>query len=287
MEWLNRLNSAIRYIETNLLEEVDIQQAAREAASSSFHFQKMFLCVAGVTVAEYIRRRRLTLAAQELALGGMKVIDAALKYGYESPEAFTKAFSRLHGVTPSKIRRGGIQLVAYPRISFTLSIKGDVGMNYRIIEKGPIKLAYTGRRFRTVNCENLKGIPLFWDECGRNGTCEALCKLTSKPMLGICMNDYDKDMESFVYAVGVEVDHDNTGDFAVLEVPAATWAVFDSVGPLPGAIQDVTARIYSEWFPATGYEHDTLPEFEVYLEGDTKSTSYRCEIWIPVKKLKA
>ncbi len=285
MEWLNRLNRAIDYIEGNLLSEVKVNVAAREAASSVFHFQRSFMILTGVTVSEYVRRRRLTLAAQELATtNGIKVIDVALKYGYETPESFTKAFSKLHGLPPSQVKQKGVNLKAFPRITFTLSIKGVVGMNYRIIEKGSFKMVGKSLKVSSADGENLRAIPAFWTQCNNDGSSEKICGINpSKPMLGVCMNDFDKEMNTFTYLIAVESEDKDTQGLEIHEVPASTWAVFESVGPMPTAIQDVWKRIYSEWFPATGYEHAGLPELEVYYEGDTSSENYSCEVWIPVK----
>jgi AraC family transcriptional regulator len=289
MEWLMRLNRAIQYIEGNLTSEVNVNVAAREAASSVFHFQRSFMMLTGVTVAEYVRRRRLTLAAQELASSdGIKVIDVALKYGYETPESFTKAFSRLHGLPPSQVKQKGVSLKAYPPITFTLSIKGAVSMNYRIVEREGFKLAGKSLKVTTVDGENFKAIPSFWTQCNKDGTSHKICGVNpEKPMLGVCMNDYDKDMKNFTYVIAAEADGKDAQGLEIFDVPASTWAVFESRGPMPTAIQEVWNRIYQEWFPATGYEHAGLPELEVYPEGDTSSKDYYCEVWIPVKKNKA
>lgn len=285
MEWLNRLNRAIDYIEKNLLSEVNVNVAAREAASSVFHFQRSFMMLTGVTVYEYVRRRRLTLAAQELALtDGIKVIDVALKYGYETPEAFTKAFSRLHGLPPSQVKQKGVNLKAFPRITFTLSIKGVVAMNYRIVERDSFKLAGKSLKVSCTEGENFRAIPAFWNQCNNDGTSEKICAINPhKPMLGVCMNDFNKEMNTFTYLIAVDPEGKEVQGFETHEVPASAWAVFESRGSMPTAIQDVWNRIYSEWFPATGYEHAGLPEIEVYYEGDTCSKDYFCEVWIPIK----
>ncbi len=285
MEWLNRLNQAIDYIEANLMSEVDIHAVARVAASSTFHFHRSFMMLTGVSVAEYVRRRRLTLAAQELASSeGLKIIDVALKYGYETPESFTKAFTRLHGLPPSQVRGRGVKLKAYPRITFSISIKGDASMNYRIVEKDGFKAIGKSILVSTVNGQNFKKIPEFWSECNEDGT---VCKIggsnPSKPLLGICMNDFDNEMKTFTYVIGIEKGEDIPEGLDVYEIPATTWAVFESIGPMPHSIQKVWERIYSEWFPSTGYEHAGLPEMEVYPRGDGSSEDYVCEVWIPVK----
>lgn len=120
MDWFERMNGAMSYIEDHLASEIDYEEAARIACCSSYHFQRMFSFITDVTLSEYIRRRRLTLAAFELQKGSGRVIDVALKYGYDSPNSFTRAFQSLHGVTPSLARDEGVQLKAYPRMSFQL-----------------------------------------------------------------------------------------------------------------------------------------------------------------------
>jgi AraC family transcriptional regulator len=239
----------------------------------------------GITVAEYVRKRRLTLAAQELATSGIKVIDAALKYGYQTPEAFTKAFQKVHGISPSEVRELGKSLKAYPRISFQIQIKGEEAMNYRIVDKEAFKVVGVSKGVTTVDGKNLEIIPGFWDECYDKGICKRLSDMAgSMGMLGICMDfEYEKDM--FNYVIAVEKQGTAVPEGLVeKEIPAATWAIFESVGPMPDSIQKVWSRIFSEWFPATGYEHADAPEMEVYPAGDASRDDYKCEVWIPVVK---
>ncbi|MBN1066938.1 AraC family transcriptional regulator, partial [Clostridium botulinum] len=117
MDWLDSMNKAVEYIEDNIIEKLDIEKVAKIALSSPFHFQRMYHVITGVTIAEYVRRRRLTLAAQDI-ISGEKIINVAYKYGYETPEAFTKAFRRMHGMSPSAAREPGANLKAYPKLSF-------------------------------------------------------------------------------------------------------------------------------------------------------------------------
>lgn len=135
MDWLDRMNSAMEYIETNLADNISYDKIAQIACCSTYHFQRMFPFITGVSLSEYIRRRRLTLAAFELQTTDVKVIDVAMKYGYDSPEAFSRAFKNLHGIIPISVRDKGVSLKAYPRMSFHISIKGDIEMNYRIEQK--------------------------------------------------------------------------------------------------------------------------------------------------------
>jgi AraC family transcriptional regulator len=293
MEWPEIMNAAVDYIEANMAGDIDIEKAARIACCSSFHFRRMFYAFAGVTAAEYVRQRRMTLAARELSSEKTKVIDAAVKYGYDSPDAFTRAFRNVHGITPMAARGPGVMLAAYPRISFITNIKGGNIMDYSIIEKPAFDIVAKARKFTTLQGENFIKIPQFWDEMmqSENGF-KALTKLTQDKTgavtgagsLGICMMDEVND--KFTYAIGVEKPAAKAAPagFEVIHMPTATWAIFESVGPMPKAIQTVTVKIFKEWFPSTGYEHAPIPELEVYLPGNPDNQDYRCQVWIPIIK---
>ncbi|WML43793.1 AraC family transcriptional regulator [Neobacillus sp. PS3-40] len=285
MDWLNAMNDAVEYLEANITEKLDIEKVAKIALSSTFHFQRMYYMLTGVTVAEYVRRRRLTLAAQDI-LSGEKIIDVAYRYGYETPEAFTKAFKKMHGISPSVSRKPGTNLMAYPKLSFHISIKGDKNMNYKIIEKGSFSVVGKQTRISAVDGENFKQVPKFWDDCMNDGSYEWLRSKASKlGVMGVSMDLQNFNNGFFTYLMGIEKIKDTLPKgYTSVTIPAATWAVFESAGPLPGAIGDITRRIFAEWFPATGYQHDCAPELEVFLEGDIYSSDYKCEVWIPVKK---
>jgi AraC family transcriptional regulator len=285
VEWFDRLTNSIDYIEKHMDDKLDVDKAAEIAFTSKFHFQRMFHMTTGVTVADYVRKRRLTLAAQELATSDAKVIDVALKYGYQTPEAFNKAFKKIHGVSPSEARDLGISLKAYPRISFQIKIKGEKAMNYKVVEKEAFSVVGVSKRVTTCDSKNFEVIPKFWEESYSKGVVEQLQKKVGNlGLLGITM-DFDHVKEEITYVIGVEKPQTPVaGDFIEREIPASTWAVFESNGPLPGAIHEVWERIFSEWFPAAGYEHAGGPELEVYPEGDTCDSNYKCEVWIPIIK---
>ncbi|MCW3061123.1 MAG: AraC family transcriptional regulator [Capsulimonas sp.] len=282
---------ALEYLEAHLDGECDVSEAARVTCSSTFHFQRMFFMLTGVTVAEYVRKRRLSLAAQELAASNIKVIDAALKYGYETPEAFCKAFRKAHGLTPSAARRSGARLKVFPRLSFQISLKGDQEMDYRIVEKPGFKVIGKALRVSTKDGENMKVIPKFWNQTMQDGDVGRLGMLASPSgvvgdaILGVC-TEFQSDQQEFTYLIAVEKgEAPPPEDFVEKEIPAATWAVFDSVGGLPDAIQKVWGRIFSEFFPSTGFEHaEGGPELEVYPGGDVAADDYKCEVWVPVVK---
>ena len=209
LQTLLLMMGALDYVESNMDGEIDMAEAASIACASPFHFQRLFHMLTGITLVEYIRKRRLTLAAQELASTRVKVIDVALKYGYDTPEAFCKAFRRAHGITPREARKSESRLKAVPRLSFQVSLKGDQEMDYRIVEKPAFKVAGKGLRVSTKDGENLRTIPAYWQESNSNGTVEKLAKSVTRggvadgAMLGICA-DFKHDIQEFTYIIGIE-----------------------------------------------------------------------------------
>lgn len=281
MDWLKRMEAALALMESRMTEGVTIEEIAAAACFSPFHFQRAFHFITGMTVAEYMRNRRLTLAAQELVMSDIKVVDVALKYGYDTPESFTKAFRRLHGTTPTEARRSGTVLKAFPPITFQLSLKGDTPMDYRMVDRESFTVVGKGLRTSAKVGQNLRDIPEFWERSMKDGTTDQVAALApDKPMLGVC-TDFTLGSDEFLYLIAVEAPADKADAAAGLvarDIPANTWAVFTS------SMQDIQPtwqRIFQEWFPATGYEHAHGPELEVYVE---EGGTMKCEIWIPVVK---
>lgn len=285
MDWLTRMNAALDLMEQRMEGRLDIEEIAQAAYVSPFHFQRMFGMLTGMTVAEYVRRRKLTRAAQELTSPSSRVIDVALKYGYDSPESFAKAFRKIHGVAPSEARTPGVRLKAYPRISFHLSLKGDKDMEYRIEEKAAFTVVGKSISCSCENGENQRQIPRFWAECHQDGTVEKLSTNGSGgTLLGIIM-EMQPDQEAFTYMIAsAGAMPEQAEGLTARTIPAATWVVFTAVGPVPEALQNVFCRVFQEWFPSTGYEVAPGPELEVYLPGDLRAEDYRCEVWIPIVK---
>lgn len=294
MDWLDRMNGAISYIEENLSEEVDYDTAARIACCSVYHFQRMFSFITDISLSEYIRRRRLTLAAFELQNSDVRIIDLAVKYGYDSPVSFSRAFQKLHGVTPTSARETGAQLKAYPRISFHISIKGDAEMNYRIEEKQVFSVFGIEEVFTTENGENLKALPGFWLRAINDGMLDRILKASGlkcdssskgiKPVNAV-MGYRDTGGSTFPYMICAFAPESGVPEgFASAEIPAATWAVFTTEehteDKTTEVIQALWKRIYSEWFPTAGYRQIPGAEFEMY--GVAESGKAYCEIWIPV-----
>lgn len=283
------LNNAIEYVEKNLDSTLDIDEIAKTAYSSRYHFQRMFHAVTGFTLTEYIRNRRLTLAAEEVAATDSKLIDIALKYGYESPDAFTKAFKRLHGITPSALKKSNVKIKAFPKLSFQISIKGECEMIYRIVEKDAFKVFGVEFETTTLNGACYKEIPEFCDKIWEDGTHYKINKIlgySEKHMLHGIHYDFKED-GSRRYMMGWEVpEKDIPQEYKTLDIAPCTWAVFEGKGSMPEgiAIQDVWRRIYSEWFPSSGFEQVEGPCIEKYFWDDNQYVDYTCEVWIPVKR---
>lgn len=289
MDSLISMNHAMEYLEEHLTEDIDYGKISQMAQCSEYHFKRMFSFLAGVSLSEYIRRRRLTLAALDLKDKNMKIIDAAVKYGYNSADAFSRAFYHMHGVLPSEARNENAQLKAYPRMTFQLSIKGGCEMNYRIIEKEPFRLVGFMKRvpviFEGVNPEILKMTELLTPESVRK--LKAISNIEPAGIISASANFSDGRMEGkgeLDHYIGVATSNEQADGFEVLEIDSGTWAVFESVGPFPETLQNVWGRIYSEWFPSSGYEASEGPEILWNESPDTLNPNYRSEIWIPVRK---
>ncbi len=168
MDWLERMNNALEYIENHLDEEIDYKEIAKKAYCSEYHFSRMFSSIAGISLSEYIRRRRLTLAAFEIQKSDIRIIDVAVKYGYVSADSFARAFQKTHGIKPSDARINGVQLKAFPRISFQISIKGDTEMEYRI-ENLDYELRIIGKSKPVKTSRAFKTIPTLWNNAKKDG----------------------------------------------------------------------------------------------------------------------
>ena len=268
-----RIQRAIGYIEEHITEDMRIEDIAACAYVSPFHFQRMFGVLCGYSVGEYIRSRRLTIAAEELCTTDVRIIDVALKYGYDSHESFTRAFTKFHGISPSLAREKGASLKSFGRLRIKLALEGGSMMEYRIVEKAAFTVMGLAKRFNadTANAD----IPAFWDEF-LAGSLHG--EMTG--MFGVCLGS-GRDFE-YMIADNYNPGQDVPEGCITHTVPAGTWAVFPVKGPIPEALQAVNEAVWSDWLPnsrsfklAGDYDIEWYPS----LSGDY------CEIWLPVERV--
>ncbi|MCI8513789.1 MAG: AraC family transcriptional regulator [Lachnospiraceae bacterium] len=280
MEWAERLNDAIGYIEEHLTEEMDYERLGQIACCSSYHFQRMFTYMAGIPLSEYIRRRKMSLAAVDLQGKNMKILDVAGKYGYHSPTAFNRAFQSVHGIAPSAVKNEGVSVKSFPPILFKITVKGVEEMNYRIETKDAFRIVGVSVPLHKDIEKNFAVIPPKWQEIAVNGTLQRLTGMMDTQPMGVLGISTCNDTEPWKYYIAVATSQEKD-DFEEYIVPAATWAIFPGEGTNQ-SIQELERRIVTEWLPTSGYEYGNAPDVEVYLNPDPQNARY--EVWIPVVK---
>lgn len=299
MDNLGNLNAALGYIESKLDSEVHLQDMARIMCCSSYNVQRMFSFLAGITLSEYIRNRRLTLAAMELQQGIIQVNDVSVKYGYNSPTAFTRAFAAFHGITPNEAKQQGATLKVYPRMTFSVCITGGQEMDYRI-EKVPSFLV-SGIEVEAPLTDVGFQVPVkLWQDSFNNGKIDELCALTtannisSQPhalsLYGIA-NHRQIDDEHFAYMIGCPQAEVAVGaGYVARTIPEHTYVILKSQSYSPddrSAIQKqvngIQRQFYGEWLPTVSYEKEDGPELEVYYQNVNIAW---LEMWYPIRNKK-
>ena len=295
MEWLTSIRTAIDYMEEHLTDSISAQDVADRVYLSPFFLQKGFSLMTGYGIGEYIRKRRLYQAALDLKETDDKVIDIAFRYGYETPESFTKAFSRFHGATPSQVR-GGAAINTFLPLMIKLSIQGGNQMDYKITPMFPFKVIGFQREFdnETAYTE----IPKFWDEiCEKYALSVYAGNAPANPYeqalvdncigeYGVCIDDIGGGKFRYLVA-GKYTGGDVPEGMIVYEFPRSDWAVFNCIGPIPDALQSVNTRIFREWLPGnTEYELSGNATVEWYdcVNGEKTDPDYHSAIWVPVKR---
>lgn len=284
MEWMKAISEAVWYIEENITSNITVDDVAKHVCISPFYFHKGFSMLCGYPLKEYIRNRKLSLAGQELVAGNATVTELAMKYGYDSPDSFTKAFTRFHGIPPSAVRKRKTMLKAFAPLKLTILLKGGYLMDYRITKKESFIVIASSKEFSYENAQ--KEIPLFWQEHYASGKGKYVCG-----MFGINI-DPDMGNEKFEYLIADVYNPvtDIPEGFVIRTIPAFTWAVFPVKGAMPDALQDINNKIFSEWLPAlkeyefaAGYCVEMYDIPDKYPKG-TQDKDYYTEIWIPIKK---
>jgi AraC family transcriptional regulator len=285
---LNELNRAIDYIEEHLTDELSLEMISAHAGVSDYHFRKIFYYLSGLTLSEYIKNRKLSEANKDL-LNGEKVTDVAFKYGYQSMDGFSRAFKKWSGFLPSDVLKKGVSK-SFPKLSFVITVKGGVTMEFRIVDKPAFNLVGVSKRvpmqFKGVNKEIVKLAESITDEQKKE-----MHSLQNMEPYEIVNASYDADAnflkeEGYLtHLIGILTTENQVSDLLEkVPVAACTWAVFPNEGVFPSTLQNTMARIYSEWLPSSDYEIINAPTFSfTKMDAHKKDYAYS-EVWIPVRK---
>ncbi len=295
MEWTESLKKSISYIEANLLEEISADDVADQVHMSSFYLQKGFKIMTGYTIAEYIRSRRLYLAALDLIAGRQKVIELAYKYGYDTPESFTKAFSRFHGVSPMQMQGNAMKVKTFLPLKISILIQGGNDMDYTVEKMKQFQVIGFEREFSME--DSYEKIPKFWDEFAEkylqklfagnepetdieHAICD--CKIGE---YGVCV-DLCKDGRFRYLIAGIYHGGKVPEGMSLFEFPETEWVKFRCVGSMPGAMQSVNTKIFKEWLPGnTEFKISMGANIEWYSLGDNTLPDYESGIWLPVERI--
>ena len=276
MNYINEMQKAIDYIEDNLDKDINFEKVSKEVGMSPFYFHRIFTAIIGISPTAYIRNRRLTVAAQEISKNNENIVDKAFKYGFESHEAFSRAFKNFHGVAPKMAKNNGNELKNFSRANLEFEVNMNNILNYRIESKEVIKVAALFRKF---NLDNKNEIPEYWNEVKKNGGLDDISDNYTKKLLGICIGT--QNVFEYQYGIGIEIeDTENIKikhGMKVIEIPKCSWVVFRCEGQDEKDINELWTRIYKEFFTTSSYKQCMDIDFELYDDKDT-------EIWIPISK---
>lgn len=283
MELFKQLTCAIDYIEDNLKNEISYNKAAQLACCSNYNFQRIFSYISGVSLSEYIRRRKMTLAAFEIQTGKTKIMDIAMKYGYKSPTSFNRAFQNIHGVTPVEARNKGIVLSAYPRINFSINVTGNENIEYKIEKKESFKISGLKIPLKEDYKHNFRIVPKFWNEILNSQKHSNICNLSdcNSNILGI---SHYKNSQDINYYIAVKTNKPTPKDMFELEIPSALWVIFKIYTPFEKSVQNIFKYFLTQWLPFSNYEYAYLPDIEVYPINKNNLKNNFAEVWISIKQ---
>lgn len=287
MEWIKRFSHTIDYIEQNLDNEISYEKAAQIACCSINYFQRMFTYIVGLPLSEYVRRRRMTLAAFDLQNSNEKIREIGAKYGYMSPTSFHRAFYSIHGVSPSAARKEGTQLNHYPRIHFSISVSGTECLSYRIEKRDEMRFAGVTIPLPNDMSQYEKVYGKFWMSSARNGMLKRLIDLNGNLDSTICGLISDVDPQNPLYHLAVQTDKLIPKDMSEIVIPATQWIVFTYLGRKLLTYEEANRRFFTEWLPFTDFEVGQIAEMKVYPAREVYENPLeycsKCEFWIAVK----
>lgn len=285
---LNELNHVIDYIEEHLTDDLSLEIISEYAGVSDYHFRQIFFYLSGLTLSEYVKNRKLSEASMDL-LHGEKVTDVALKYGYQSMDGFTRAFKKWSGFLPSDVIKKGISK-SFPKLSFVITVKGGINMEFRIEDKPAFNLVGVSNRvpiqFEGVNNEIVKLAQSITDE--QKIEMHSLQNIEPYEIVNASYEadaNFLKEEGDLTHLIGVLTTESQVSDLLeVVPVEAYIWAVFPNQGPFPSTLQDTMAKIYSEWLTSSDYEVINAPSFSFTKMDKNKINFAYSEVWIPVRK---
>ncbi|MDL2249198.1 AraC family transcriptional regulator [Lachnospiraceae bacterium OttesenSCG-928-J05] len=283
MDWIEKMNGAITYIEEHLTDRLCTEDIAKIADCSAYHFQRMFAYMTGIPLSEYIRRRRMSLAVADLKSDNMKIIEVALKYGYHSPTAFNRAFQSVHGIAPSLVKLEGVSVKSYSPISFQMVIKGGESLDVRIETKDAFRVVGISIPLYGDFEGMAEPVEQIWKIAKTNGTIRKLKEIkeeASPGLLEVMMPD--EKTESWRYLISVATEAPIEESLEEYTVDAYTWAIFSYEGKTLEETKDLGNRVISEWLPTSGYEYDNGPDISVHAKDDTAGPIL--EYWLPIRK---
>ena len=287
MDWIHQLNKIVDYIEANLQNEISNDTIAEIACCSIYNFQRMFSYIAQTSLSEYIRNRRLTLAAFDIVKGDKRIIDIALSYGYESQDSFSRAFRNFHGALPSTVRKEPTMLKSCLKLSFQITIQGFDTMKYQIEQWPTFTVFGIAQKIKTN--EAFKLVPQIWEKAWKDGTMQTFIAFfpdyRPSGFLGIASGGQWGASDEMEYILAVTSHVDTCGcnhvptptGMTEFSYPSATWVIINADGALPKSIQTVYQKFYAEWLPNSGYKLANLPVFECYMQEN------RQEVWIAIE----
>ena len=295
MEWMSAIQKAITYMEEHLLEEINYEDVAESVHISSYEFHRAFSFLAGMTANNYIRNCRLSLAGMEVIETDERITDIALKYGYDTSESFTKAFTRFHGVAPKIARETNAKLVLFNPIVIKVIMEGGLSMDYRIVKTKKQRFIALVREFSNeiINDDGNHDIPDFWAECHDRDLVTPIRNLRpegKRDLYGLCTPTV-QGKDTFAYGIGVIVDEDTIPfseekmteqGYKIWDVEPRTYVVFECTGEDGDCISETWSKFYKEFIPQTGYESSDATDYEIYFEKGREGLF--CELWIPIKK---
>ena len=292
---IHLMQQAVCYMEEHIYEDITYADVAKSVHMSSYNFHRTFSFIAGMTANEYMRNRRLTLAAQELQTTDISVIDVAYKYGYESPESFSKAFSRFHGSTPKQAKKKGANLHLFNPLVIKITLEGGSIMDYRMEHKEGQQFLALVRAFpnEISSDDNDHSIPDFWTECSERNLIEPMQALRpegKRDLYGLCSPLKDSETH-FNYGIGIMLDEDTDqkelerfikNGYSIWKTEAVDYAVFKCFGPDGNCLGETWSKFFKEFSPQTGYMQTDDTDYEIYFENGERGLF--CELWVPVKK---